>query len=289
MKTIDLHIHTTYSDGSFTPTEIVQHAQKKGLSAIAITDHDSISGVEEAIIAGNQLNIKVISGIEISTEFDIFNGNKPPIDVHLLGLFVDFRNSNLVRIFAMRRNAQIITQERIKRLIDLGFDVSYEELLSYTKMQAPRKSFISKYLVSKGISIDEADALLRDGGAAYIESTFKQPFAESISLIHQAGGLAVLAHPIVYGVKFMDIENMIISMKNLGLDGIETYHSDNTPYTSRCMVDLANTYHLCTSGGSDFHGTNKPDVDLGTGRGNLCVPYSVLEELRKYKSERSRK
>ncbi|GHT04319.1 PHP-like protein [Bacteroidia bacterium] len=289
MKTIDLHIHTTYSDGSFTPTEIVQYANNKGLSAIAITDHDSISGVEEAIIAGNQLNIEVISGIEISTEFDIFNGNKPPISVHLLGLFVDFRDSNLVRILEMRRNAQIIrNQERIKRLIDLGFDVSYEELLSYTKMQTPTKFYISQYLASKGIS--EAKELLGVGGAAYIESTFKQPFAESIGLIHQAGGLAILAHPILCRISISALEKMIILMKDLGLDGIETYHSNNTPYTSRCMVDLANTYHLCKSGGSDFHGTNIPEIDLGTCiEGNSRVPYSILEDLHKHNLERSRK
>jgi predicted metal-dependent phosphoesterase TrpH len=299
IETIDLHIHTKSSDGAFTPIQIVRKAKEKGLSAIAITDHDCIcvSEVKKAIEEGKRLNIKVIPGVEISTKFAIPKSKDRPTDVHLLGLFVDFNNDDFnnddfrILVNTLEKHSEAIkNKKRIKILQGLvGKEkISYKKVKEYQQTESFGNYHIRQYLVSERIRNDgEARKLFIEGGKAYIESNKHPTFEEFIKLIQDAGGLAVLAHPIFAFISFMNLEIMIESMKNFGLDGIETYHSDNTDYTSECMVALADEYGLCKSGGSDFHGTDKYKQELGTGiEGNLCVPYSILDDLRKYKSKK---
>lgn len=274
---IDLHSHSTASDGSMTPTELIRHAMTKDISAIAVTDHDCIDGLEVAIAEGKRHGIEVIPGLEISADFD--HGT-----MHILGFFVDWQSESfgkqLDRLKEARRqrNPQIV-----EKLNEVGLNLTYEEVVAASGGGQVGRPHFAKVLVQKGYvaSFEEAfQRYLKKGAPGYVEK-FRFSPQKSIEIIHQAGGVAVLAHPFTLGFSPAALEEG--AMKDLvqaGLDGIEVYYSKNSPKDTQFYLNLSKSLELLPSGGSDFHGTHKPDIDLGVGRGDLCVPSVLLDSIR---------
>ena len=282
---IDLHTHTTASDGSMTPTELIRRAVSKGLAAIAVTDHDCVDGVEEALAEGRRQGIEVIPGLEISAEFD--RGT-----MHILGFFVDWKKESLRRrLFELQEARRLRNPKITKKLQEQGLEITHEEVVAASGGGQVGRPHFAKVLVQKGYvaSMEEAfEKYLKRGGPGYIEK-FRFSPQESIALIHEAGGVAVLAHPFTLGLKSAEMENdLLAELTQTGLDGIEVYYSKNAPEDTIHYLRLCESYGLLPTGGSDFHGAHKPDIDLGIGRGNLQVPLKLLEALREKAHERGK-
>jgi len=263
---IDLHLHTTASDGSLSPWEIVKKASDEGFSVISITDHDSISGLEEGIEAGSKFNINVIAGVELSV-------NHETGSLHLLGYGFDIHNQeiieNLVRVVNSRedRNLNIV-----RRLSELGYPISHEEVKAFSGDGTVGRGHIATVLIQKGYvsDIKEAfDRFLSRGGPAYVDR-FRLEMRTSIEMIHRAGGVAVWAHPGLHGSRLEDLVEMLPVWSAYGLDGLESDYSQHSLALRNRLRNLALKNNLIYTGGSDFHGDMKPDVPLGNGpEGNL--------------------
>ncbi len=276
MKTIDLHTHTTYSDGTFTPKELVEYAAEKNLSALAITDHDVTEGIEEAEYYGNKLGIEIIPGIEVSTEYE---GS----EIHIVGLFIDRYNFNMnnlledMRVKRVERNKQIA-----QRLQQLGLNVNYEDIVKTAKGSIITRAHIARAILEKGYisSIAEAfDRYIGTGKPAYIK---RQVFSwqQTIDMIKLAGGVPIMAHPLIYKLSKSRLEAVVSDMAKYGLKGIEAYYSTHSPSDTKYIKSIAYKNNLKLSGGSDFHGKNKPKLDLATGYGKLDVPNDILEGIK---------
>ena len=283
MGAIDLHTHTTHSDGSASPMELVSLAARYGARAIAITDHDTVSALSEGRQAADKAGIEFINGIEISAEFS-------PGTMHILGYFINEEGLEMQSTLSElkqareRRNPQIAGNLR-----RLGFDVSYDEVAELAGNEVVGRPHFARVLVRKGYasSIQDAfDRFLAKGAPAY-EEKLRLSAAQAISLIHGAGGVAVLAHPYQLKMGSMEeTEELVSGLSEIGLDGIEAVYSRHTPEQRRLYSEMAERIGLVTTGGSDFHGTYKPDIAIVSGTGDLSVPYSLLEDLRKRALER---
>jgi hypothetical protein len=278
-KWIDLHTHTNCSDGELSPTELVNYAKQRGVSAIAITDHDCVDGIKEAVDAGLKHDISVVSGVELSTKY---NG----MTIHIIGLFIDANNTSLINTTTSAQREVMKRNELIfDKLALTGFDeLSIEEMKSLLHINVPVRWHICQYLKIKGYVTSTTEArekYLEKGKVAYVKSTHKNlSIYEAIQLIHNAGGLAFLAHPKRYGLDDNELLQLIIHCKKMGLDGIETYHSQNTETDVKNLLDFAKMNNLLISGGSDFHGLlRNPDRELGVGYEKSKIPYSVLATL----------
>ncbi len=275
---IDLHAHTTESDGSLTPEELVAAAHQTGLEALAVTDHDTLSGYDRACKAAAEIGLDLVCGVEISTRY----GSSPRArSAHLLAYFPlespgeEFRRWLLeAQQRRHRRNERL--SERLRRL---GFEVSLEEAAALARRLVGRVHF-ARVMVRKGYvrSIAEAFSLyLGEGARAYVPLE-KVTLEEAIARVNAAGGLACLAHP---GRLKWDVREHLGELRAVGLAGLEAYSSEHTPEQTELFVQMARSWDLLVTGGSDFHGDGKPGVLLGTGRnGNLSVPRVLLEELR---------
>ena len=268
MHPIDLHTHSTKSDGTYTPTELVHYAARKGLSAIALTDHDTIDGVEEAMKAADDLRQEkasglisspiirsvpeVIPGVELSTEL---NGKS----IHIVGLFIDYKN----RAFS----------ERMKEFLDSRF---------YRNRKMCRLLTEGGYLMEHGMvsSIEEAFRNLIGDDCPYYVPREKITPHDAVRYLVKFGCLPVLAHPLQYKLSNQDLEALVSSLKKEGLAGIEIYYPSHRPSDTAALGRLALKYGLLPSGGSDFHGDNKKNLDLGTGYGHLYVPDTLLQPIR---------
>lgn len=277
MKRIDLHVHSNASDGTFTPSELVHYALEKGLSAMALTDHDTVAGVEEAVQAAAGSGLLLIPGVELSAEY---RGR----DIHILGLFLDYRSEKLKRYL---EEFKTIRDERnvkmAERLTAHKLPVTIEEMKEEYGDAVLTRAHFAKMLKKKGYvrSYDEAfDRFLGDGKPCYIPRERITPEG-AVALIHEAGGLAVLAHPLLYHLGTEELKKLLELLKGCGLNGLEAIYSMNEGRDERRMRELAAEYGLFVSGGSDFHGATKPHIDLGVGRGKLCVPEALLEEMKK--------
>ena len=274
-RTIDLHTHSTASDGTLTPTELVQAAVDAGLAAFALTDHDTVDGITEAKKAAEG-KIELIPGVELSTNY---NGT----EVHMVGLFIDETNTALrKRLQEFRDNRDNRNQKMYQKLREEGFDISEELLRERFPDAVLTRAHVARFLMEHGYirSIKDAfDTYIGDGCRCYVARDKILP-EEAISLIHQAGGVAVLAHPILYHMGQDALCGLISCCKKAGLDGIEAVYSTYSTGDERLIRQLAARYSLKLSGGSDFHGSNKPDIKIGCGRGRLSVPYALLENLR---------
>lgn len=273
---IDLHVHSTASDGTFTPAQLVALAEKSGVCAFALTDHDSTDGIEEALEAAANSNIQVIPGVELSTEY---NGK----EIHVVGLYIDWKCPALVKQLThfreCRDNRNLIMAQK---LAEEGFSISADALYQMFPDCVLTRAHIARYLTETGQveSISEVfDHYIGEGCKCYIDRPKVTP-TEAVKLIHLAGGTAVLAHPCLYKMERSELIAMINEMKQEGLDGIEAIYSCNQGNDEEEFRALAAQYHLLISGGSDFHGSNKPDISLGTGKGNLHIPYEILEKIR---------
>ena len=275
---VDLHIHTSTSDGSYSPKEIVDLAKKQGLKAIAITDHDTIGGNKEAVEAGMDRDLEVIPGVEISVEWD-----KGPI--HILGYYIDWENrklaSQLKNLIAFReeRNPQIV-----KKLNLLGLQLSYDEVKKVAGEGAVGRPHFAQVLVKRGYVKNEDQAFkkyLQRGASAYVDKKRLSP-QEGIHLIKDAGGIAVLAHPFTTdGIIHKEMEQCICHLRQLGIEGIEALYPLHTAQQTLQLQDLAKKHKLLVTGGTDFHGKQKPQILLGRGFGNMRVPYHLVIEMKK--------
>lgn len=298
-RTIDLHTHTTASDGSMTPAELVRHAYEKGLSAVAITDHDTMNGVEPAVEEGRRLGIEVIRGVEISVDFSKWGGScgasspdsltmkclaPSSFEMHLLGYFFNGKYPSITKTLEeLREKREQRNPKIVKKLNELGFDITLSEVNRLAAGGNAGRPHIARIMIEKGYvaSMKEAfDKYLAAGKPAYFKKDKLTP-AEGISEIINAGGVPVLAHPIYL---FMNREKLDILLEQLaaaGLKGIEAYYTDNTPEQTAELLYLSEKYKLLATGGSDFHGSFKPDIEIGSGRGSLKVPYHLLFQLKR--------
>lgn len=273
---IDLHVHSTASDGTLSPAELVQEAKKAGLAAIAVTDHDSVGGIREALDAGNVYGLEVVPGIELSTEY-------ADTEIHVVGLFIDPDNHLLneqIRAFVDNRDNRNL--KIIEKLQAAGFSITAEEIYRRNPGSVIARPHIARYLVDTGQAKDVKTVFnkyIGDGCPCFVDR-FKITPMRAVELIHAAGGTAVLAHPCLYKMSRETLIRMIEEMLIPGLDGIEAVYSCNQGSDEKDYREIAEKYGLLLSGGSDFHGANKPHIHLGTGRGNLRVPYEFLEQIR---------
>ncbi len=270
---IDLHVHSTASDGTLSPTQVVRLAREKGLQAIALTDHDTIDGVGEAIEAGALYGVEVIPGIELAADF-------PGENLHLLGLYIDYEDKDfLQKLKPLVNSREIRNQKMLDQLDDLGLPISLEE-----NSNATTRGHFAKALLEAGhvASMEEAfDLYISPGKPGYIKRMTPSP-KECIDLIHQAGGLAILAHPTLYGLDMIEIETLIARLADDGLEGIEAIYCLHSPEEEAALIKIAKKYNLIISGGSDFHGDHKPGLELGTGYGNLKIPYRLLDQIKSF-------
>jgi predicted metal-dependent phosphoesterase TrpH len=277
MRFIDLHTHTTYSDGSFTPTEIVRMAAEAGLAAVAITDHDSVAGNAEAVEAGPIYGVEVVPGVEISV-----NHGGP--SYHVLGYFIDYLYGPLIssleaiRRFRDERNVKIVA-----KLNELGMQVTLEEIEAEARGESVGRPHVAAVLLHKGYvsSNQEAfDRYLAKGKPAYIDRD-RLSAADGIDLIQEAGGVAVFAHPGIYKWDGPDdLRRTVAEFAEMGIVGLEAFYSDHTPEDERRITTLADEFGLLVTGGTDFHGKAKPEFELGRGTGNLAVSYEHLQKLK---------
>ena len=281
MKYIDLHVHSTASDGSLTPEEVVQSAVESQLSAFALTDHDTLAGIKAAQAAARQTaekgnSIEVIYGTEISAAYD-------KKDIHILGLFVDPDNQvlnkelNNARLERDRRNEKMASN-----LQRAGIDITVEKMREADRDAVLTRAHFAKYMVAHGYVKTNQDAFtkyLNSDSPYYVPREYLKP-EEAIELIHQAGGLAILAHPLLYKLSLEGVEKLVAYLVDFDLDGLETIYSANMGFDEGRLRHIANKYNLAITGGSDFHGAAKPNIKLGVGKGNIRVPYSILEDLK---------
>ncbi len=279
-KYIDLHTHTTCSDGTFTPEELIAKANEIKLAAVAITDHDTVDGIPAAIEAGKKYGVRTIPGIEIATHYT----DKKETEIHIVGLFIDYKseklNKTLQSIIDERNNRNAVMIEKLK---ELGFEVTLDELEAVSGGKVISRPHYARILVSKGYVSDIHEAFSKyigDGKKAYVKRTLPCP-EEAIKSITDAGGIAILAHPTLYDMNFRQIRKMAEEFKGYGLKGIEVLYSTYTYEQEKEVERIAKDLGLLYSGGSDFHGENKKGIYLGVGKGSLRIPYEFLEEIEK--------
>lgn len=277
MDLIDLHVHSNASDGTLSPSQVVDLASRQGLRAMALTDHDTLDGLEEALEAGKQYGIEVICGIEFSTSYQ---GR----DVHIVGLDLnpdDVRFQEALKEFQLsrdRRNLAII-----KRLQEHGVSISWDAMMENFPDCVWTRAHFARYLMEQGYvsSIKEAfPRYIGDRAPCFVPREKVTPY-QAIRLIQDNGGIAVLAHPMLYGLGLEQLRLLFSRLRDAGLDAVEVFYSTNSQEEERLSRQLARDFNLKLSGGSDFHGSNKPDIQLGCGKGKLKIPYTVLENLRK--------
>lgn len=278
---IDLHIHSSASDGTLAPGEILSLAYRLNLGAISITDHDTVLGVKDALQIGIPESIKFITGVEISVTppaFFRFSGS-----CHILGYFIRLDDPELNRSLKMLQAARESRAPRIiERLEVLGIGLSMDEVLTVSGGGQIGRPHIARAMVNKHLvrSIHEAfDLYLGRGKPAYVDK-YRMNCEQAIQIIANAGGIPVLAHPVLLNIRQNEVlEAFIRELKEMGLKGMEVYYPEHSIIHQRFYFDMAKRYELLMTGGSDFHGSLKPDIQMGTGRGDLCVPYEVYENL----------
>jgi predicted metal-dependent phosphoesterase TrpH len=273
----DLHTHSTASDGTARPAEVVRIAKRIGLRAVALTDHDTLAGIEEAAREAKHLGIELIPGCEISLD-------GVPGTFHMTGIGVDPSDRNLHEKleFVLKgrewRNGQVV-----EKLRALGHSVTIEEVAAEAGGDVIGRPHFARVLVKRGVVKDFKEAFDRFLGKnrpAYVERD-RLPLADAIGAIHGAGGAAVLAHPYTVALDGeAALEAWLRSMAAAGLDGIETIYTEHSAADRRRYADLAARCGLLESGGSDYHGANKANTEVGVGKGELRIPYALYEALR---------
>ncbi len=275
---IDLHTHSTASDGSVSPSDLVKEAEAAGLTAIALTDHDTVAGLSEFMTAGGSSPVETIPGVELACSW--YGGS-----LHLVGLFVDAGNAQLLRLLEkIRRNRNIRNRRMLEKLAAAGVRLQYEEIQQIAGGEVVGRPHFAAALVQSGHCANFAEAFGKYIGKncpGYVRRFLPLP-AEALRTIHAAGGVAVWAHPC--GGTDVSIRGRIRQiarhLQAKGLDGMEVLYSDYTDDQRQLAGEIADQLGLLSSGGSDYHGTNMPGVRLGHGRSRLLVPDEFLEPLR---------
>lgn len=272
MKKADLHIHTTASDGKYSPCDIVQLAIIKELNLISITDHDTIDGIDDAVNKSKEYNdLLVIPGIELST---LYNDS----EVHLLGYFIDYKNKKIINLTEEIKEYRYHRAEQIvNKLQNLDVNITFDEVLEESKSENIGRPHIARVLVNKNYVKDISEAFnkyIGKGNRAFVDR-YKLSLKKGIEIIHQCNGIAILAHPILLDVDINDILN------KFNVDGIEVYHSKHTKENSNKYLKLAKSKNLYITGGSDFHG-DKSEESPEIGDSYIYID-SLKELLYKFK------
>lgn len=276
MRQIDLHVHSDKSDGTYTPAALVDYALQKGLSAFALTDHDTIAGLGEAISHAKNLPVEVVPGIEFSTEYE-------KQDVHIVALYIRYETT------AFQNRLQAFVDSRIRRNVKMcrnlqaaGIDITFEKLQDKYPGAVITRAHYAAYLLERGYVKSRAEAFDRYVGdhCKYYVPREKITPVQAVSFTLQSGGVPILAHPPLYHMGKDRLDTLVKTLAKNGLMGIEALYSSYTGQDERDMFRLAKKYGLLCSGGSDFHGENKPGLDLGTGYGKLFVPDEFLDKIR---------
>ncbi len=278
---IDLHVHSDKSDGSYSPSDLVSYAINQGVTAFALTDHDTVDGIDEAMEAAKGTSVTVIPGIELSTEYE-------RKDIHIVGLFIDkeepaFRNK--IQEFVDSRDLR--NRKMCKKLTDAGMPITYEELMDEFPGSVITRAHYAQLLLKKGYTKSLKEAFERYIGdrCPYFIPREKISPEDGVRLILSAKGIPVLAHPLLYGMGEERLNRLIDSLVACGLQAMEAVYCTHTPSDERKMRALANKKGLLISGGSDFHGNAKPGLELGTGYGKLYVSQDILDALYQRKTE----
>ncbi len=271
----DFHTHSTCSDGTLTPAELVRHAKSQGISILALTDHDSVDGIAEARREAEKIGLEFISGIEFSAAENT--------ETHIIGLFIDPENPLLLAtIEKLKGSRQRRMEEICRKLRALGFDITHQEALALAGGDFVGRAHIAKLMVNKGYckTVRECfDKYIALGKPAYAEKN-ELSAVEAVRAIKSAGGLAFLAHLNQTGYDINQLEELLKTLIAAGLDGIEGYYPQYTSEQISQYRKLAEKLSLCFSGGSDFHGSMKPDVKIGTASGNFRVPYFLVDNMK---------
>ena len=278
---IDLHIHSTASDGSLTPADIIDHAQKLNLAAIAITDHDSVDGSKEALQIDIPPSLHFLTGVEISAAHPPFFPGSGSF--HILGYAIHLDNRDLNQALSKLQDARKNRNpEILKRLNKLGFRISLEEVNQEVGEGQLGRPHIAYAMLKKGFvaSINEAfEKYLGNAGPAYVDKD-RIECEQAISIIRAAGGVPVLAHPALLNIENdQKLDALLQNLVKIGLAGIEVYYPGHSPQQIRQYTELAENYGLLMTGGTDFHGSITPDTKMGSGDGDLFVPYTLYKEL----------
>jgi predicted metal-dependent phosphoesterase TrpH len=273
---IDLHMHSVYSDGTDSPAELVAVAEEIGLSAMALTDHDTVAGIKPFFAAARHSEVDAVAGIELSADCD--EGT-----MHILGYFIDPENANLLeKIEKVRAGREYRNMEILKRLNKLGYIVLWSDVQRQAGKDVVGRPHFAEALVERGhVKTKKAafDLLLAKGRPAYVDR-YRFSQQECIEIIHQAGGVAVLAHPNTLNLPGQRLKECIGRLRDLGLDGLETYYSSHRQDQVEKYLGWAAEFGLVATGGTDYHGGHTPDIQMGTGFGQLAVGDEVLENLR---------
>lgn len=279
MPYIDLHTHSYCSDGTFSPEGLVILAKKEGLSAIALTDHDTVDGLGIFMEAGKKYGIETIAGVEFAALWPKYS--RP--EIHIVGLGFDISAPILgERMKEIQESRERRNQKMAQKLAAAGAPVTLDEAAANAGGEIVTRAHFANVLLEKGFIKTRQEAFSRylsPGLPGYVEREFLTP-ESCIRTIKQAGGAAVLAHSTLYALSDAQLEELCVELAAKGLDGMECQYSTYTPAQSRAMERLAVRTNLLPSGGSDFHGENKPDISLGRGKGNLRIPYACWEALK---------
>lgn len=276
MSLVDLHTHTTASDGTDTPAQLMALAKEAGLAAVAVTDHDTVSGLDEAEAAGRELGVELVRGCELSCTTDMG-------EMHILGLWLPHD------IAPVQEKLRWLQQKRTERnvaIVDrlqvLGLDISMDEVLREAGGESVGRPHIAAVLLRKGYVRNSREVFqkyLGSGGRAYIPRTVLGA-EEAVHLLASQGATVSLAHPLHWKISPDNLAKLVARLKDAGLSAIEAWYSEHSAADVRVCLELARRFDLGVSGGSDYHGSNKPAIALGVGYGSLRVHKSVLDDLR---------
>lgn len=280
-KYIDLHTHSIKSDGSMTPSELVRHAKANGLAAVALTDHDCTDGIKEALSEGDKIGIEVVSGVELSAISDT--------ETHILGYLIDPNEkkfkAKMAEVLIMREKRNEETAEKLRAM---GFNISVEDAKRFCGGSILGRAHFACAMVEKGMigSVKEAFDKYLGSGRPCFSGRQLLTAPECVQLINGAGGAAFCAHLHLMRKSDEELYAFLKELKKEGLAGIEGYYTEYTPQMFEKYNVMARELGLIVSGGTDFHGKNKPHISIGVGYGNLRIPYSVLDGIKEYKRKR---
>ena len=275
-RPVDLHAHSCKSDGSLTPSELVELAASKHLAAVALTDHDTVAGIDEALAAADGKDIELVPGIEFSTEYE---GR----DIHIVGLYINHNDAQFQKYLQnFIESRDLRNQKMCQKLQEHGLDVRYEDMIKEFAGSVMTRAHYAAYLFQKGYvkSIPEAfKRYVGDDAPCFVPREKVTP-GQAAALIVRNGGVPVLAHPILYHMPDEELDRLTRSLTDAGLAAIEAVYCSYSTEEELQIRRLAAKYELLLSGGSDFHGKAKPGLELGTGYGGLYVPYEFLSKIK---------
>lgn len=272
MRFADLHLHTMFSDGTYSPEELIRESKKAGLSAISLVDHDNVEGIEPATRIGGECGIEVLPGIELSAEYN-------DSEIHILGYLLDYKNAALLREIKLLKENRV---ERIYKITDklknAGIEIEPRKIFDIARNGTVGRLHVARAMVEEGIVGSPGEAFARfigDGKPAYVLG-FKFSTRQAIDLIRQAGGIPVLAHPYM-----LNNDDMLFEIISQGIMGLEVYYPEHGQSLVNFYKEVARKHNLLITGGSDCHGDAKPQVRIGV----IKIPYELVERLKEAKTK----